>query len=214
MGRDWRLVASATASPATGGWDASATCTATSRPRCWPAAARRAGPRRTPPTPCILPFIEELFPDALYVHLLRDGHDVVASFRDRWGYRSAARAARGEWARYVEAARDLGGAWAAAASWSCATRGSWPTRRRSAAASSPSWARPGTRACSPSIRAEHDRHGALPPVHRAAPRGGRRERRDLPLAGRVPAAPARPGAAHAAAAQLGALLRELGYSGH
>ena len=55
-----------------------------------------------------LPFIEELFPDALYIHLLRDGHDVVASFRDRWGYRSAARAARTEWARYVNAARALG----------------------------------------------------------------------------------------------------------
>ncbi len=55
-----------------------------------------------------LPFIDELFPDALYVHLLRDGHDVVASFRDRWGYVSAARAARGEWARYVTTARDLG----------------------------------------------------------------------------------------------------------
>jgi hypothetical protein len=56
----------------------------------------------------LLPFVEELFPDALYVHLLRDGHDVVASFRDRWGYASAARAARTEWARYVEAARELG----------------------------------------------------------------------------------------------------------
>ena len=54
-----------------------------------------------------LPFIEELFPDAMYIHLLRDGHDVVASFRDRWGYKAAARAARTEWARYVTAARDL-----------------------------------------------------------------------------------------------------------
>ena len=54
-----------------------------------------------------LRFVEELFPDAVYVHLLRDGHDVVASFRDRWGYKSAARAARTEWARYVSAARDL-----------------------------------------------------------------------------------------------------------
>jgi hypothetical protein len=54
-----------------------------------------------------LPFIEELFPDAVYVHLLRDGHDVVASFRDRWGYRSAGRAARSEWGRYVSAARAL-----------------------------------------------------------------------------------------------------------
>jgi len=55
-----------------------------------------------------LRFIEELFPNAVYVHLLRDGHDVVASFRDRWGYKSAARAARTEWARYVDAARALG----------------------------------------------------------------------------------------------------------
>ena len=55
-----------------------------------------------------LPFIEELFPSAVYIHLLRDGHDVVASFRDRWGYKSAARAARTEWARYVHAARALG----------------------------------------------------------------------------------------------------------
>jgi hypothetical protein len=56
----------------------------------------------------ILELVDELFPDAVYVHLVRDGHDVVASFRDRWGYRSAVRAARGEWARYVRSARTLG----------------------------------------------------------------------------------------------------------
>jgi len=56
-----------------------------------------------------LPFLAEVFPDAQYVHLIRDGHDVVASFRDRWGYRSAARAARSEWRRYVLAARACGG---------------------------------------------------------------------------------------------------------
>jgi hypothetical protein len=55
-----------------------------------------------------LPFIAEVFPDAQYIHLIRDGHDVVASFRDRWGYRSAARAARSEWRRYVMAGRALG----------------------------------------------------------------------------------------------------------
>ncbi len=56
----------------------------------------------------LLDFIDGLFPDAVYVHLLRDGHDVVASFRDRWGYRAAARAAKSEWARYVRAARSFG----------------------------------------------------------------------------------------------------------
>jgi hypothetical protein len=56
----------------------------------------------------ILDLVEELFPDAVYVHLLRDGHDVVASFRDRWGYRAALRAARTEWARYVRSARAFG----------------------------------------------------------------------------------------------------------
>jgi hypothetical protein len=56
----------------------------------------------------LLPFIDELFPDAQYVHLVRDAYDVVASFRDRWGHRSALRVARGEWARYVRAGRDFG----------------------------------------------------------------------------------------------------------
>jgi hypothetical protein len=55
----------------------------------------------------LLDFIDSLFPDAVYVHLLRDGHDVVASFRDRWGYRSAGRAAKSEWARHVRAARSF-----------------------------------------------------------------------------------------------------------
>jgi hypothetical protein len=54
-----------------------------------------------------LDYIDELYPDAVYVHVLRDGHDVVASFRDRWGYTAAMRAARTEWARYVESARAL-----------------------------------------------------------------------------------------------------------
>ncbi len=94
-----------TACPATGGWDASATCTATSRPRCWRPSGKARWAEKDPTYTLHLEFIEELFPDALYVHLLRDGHDVVASFRDRWGYRSAARAARTEWARYVQAAR-------------------------------------------------------------------------------------------------------------
>ena len=55
-----------------------------------------------------LAFIDELFPDAQYVHVIRDAYDVVASFRERWGYRSALRVARGQWARDVRAARDFG----------------------------------------------------------------------------------------------------------
>lgn len=72
--------------------------------------ARRGKARwaeKDPTYTLLLPFIGELFPDALYLHLVRDGHDVVASYRDRWGYRSAARVARTEWRRHVTAARAL-----------------------------------------------------------------------------------------------------------
>jgi hypothetical protein len=74
-------------------------------------AARRGKQRwadKDPATTLLLPFADELFPTAQYVHLMRDGHDVVASHRDRWGYRSAVRAARGAWRRYVESARGFG----------------------------------------------------------------------------------------------------------
>jgi hypothetical protein len=74
-------------------------------------ATRRGKQRwadKDPSNTLLLPFVDRLFPDAQYIHLLRDGHDVVASHRDRWGYRSGARAARGAWKRYVEAARAFG----------------------------------------------------------------------------------------------------------
>lgn len=74
-------------------------------------AARRGKARwadKDPSNTLLLPFVDELFPDAQYVHLVRDGHDVVASHRERWGYRSGVRAARGAWRRYVEAARAFG----------------------------------------------------------------------------------------------------------
>jgi Sulfotransferase family len=55
-----------------------------------------------------LDFINELFPDAQYVHLIRDGRDVVASYRDRWGYRAALRAANSIWPAFVRTARAFG----------------------------------------------------------------------------------------------------------
>jgi hypothetical protein len=63
---------------------------------------------KTPGYTLHLPFVEELFPDAQYVHIIRDGRDVVASYRDRWGYRSGVRAANSVWAQYVRTARDFG----------------------------------------------------------------------------------------------------------
>lgn len=74
-------------------------------------AARRGKARwadKDPSNTLLLPFADELFPDAQYVHLVRDGHDVVASHKDRWGYRSGVRAARGAWRKYVETARAFG----------------------------------------------------------------------------------------------------------
>jgi hypothetical protein len=73
---------------------------------------RRRGKARwaekTPEYTLILDFIDELFPDARYIHVIRDGRDVVASFRERWGYRAALRVARGVWVSHVTAARDFG----------------------------------------------------------------------------------------------------------
>jgi hypothetical protein len=49
-----------------------------------------------------------VFPDAQYVHLVRDGHDVVASYRERWGYPAGVRAANSVWVTYVRTARAFG----------------------------------------------------------------------------------------------------------
>ncbi len=63
---------------------------------------------KTPGYTLHLAFVDELFPDAQYVHIIRDGHDVVASFRERWGYRAGVRAANSVWAHYVRTARTFG----------------------------------------------------------------------------------------------------------
>jgi hypothetical protein len=54
-----------------------------------------------------LKFLDELFPDCQIIHVIRDGRDVVASHRKRWGYVSAVKAAA-KWPRYIEAARSVG----------------------------------------------------------------------------------------------------------
>ena len=63
---------------------------------------------KTPTYTMHLDFIDEVFPDAQYVHIIRDGRDVVASFRERWGYRAGVRAANSVWAMYVKTAQDFG----------------------------------------------------------------------------------------------------------
>jgi hypothetical protein len=73
--------------------------------------ARRSKQRwaeKTPGYTFHLDFIAELFPDAQYVHMIRDGRDVVASFRDRWGYKAGLRAANSVWRESVARARDFG----------------------------------------------------------------------------------------------------------
>lgn len=73
---------------------------------------RRRGKRRwaekTPRYTLYLDFVNQLFPDAQFVHVIRDGRDVVLSCQDRWGFWWAARAAARGWPRYVRAARDFG----------------------------------------------------------------------------------------------------------
>lgn len=75
--------------------------------------ASRAGKSRwadkTPMYALSLEFIDRLFPTCQVVHVIRDGRDVVASHRDRWGYLAALKAVR-KWPRYVHTARAAGAA--------------------------------------------------------------------------------------------------------
>ncbi len=54
-----------------------------------------------------LDFLDDLFPTCQFVHVIRDGRDVVTSHRERWGYASAYKATA-KWQRYIEAARAAG----------------------------------------------------------------------------------------------------------
>jgi hypothetical protein len=73
--------------------------------------AQRRGKTRwadkTPRYAVHLDQIDALFPTCQVVHVIRDGRDVVASHRDRWGYLSALKAIR-KWPWYVRAARAAG----------------------------------------------------------------------------------------------------------
>lgn len=62
---------------------------------------------KTPSYALSLGYITELFPTCQVVHVIRDGRDVVASHRDRWGYVAALKAVE-KWPRYIEAARAVG----------------------------------------------------------------------------------------------------------
>jgi hypothetical protein len=62
---------------------------------------------KTPRYALSLDYILRLFPACQIVHVVRDGRDVVASHRDRWGYWSAIKATV-KWPRYIEAARATG----------------------------------------------------------------------------------------------------------
>jgi hypothetical protein len=63
-----------------------------------------------------LPLLERLFPDAVYVHLIRDGRDAALSFlsvpagimTEGWGHPRDAAAFACQWATEVRAARALG----------------------------------------------------------------------------------------------------------
>ena len=62
---------------------------------------------KTPLYTAHLDLLNRLFPEAQFLHIIRDGLDVVASHRDRWGYLTALRATR-TWVKYVSMAQRLG----------------------------------------------------------------------------------------------------------
>ena len=112
-------------------------------------AAERGKPRWGDKTPLYmqhLPLLEQLFPGARFVHLIRDGRDAALSFlsvpegimTEGWGYPRDAAGFASQWATEVRAARALGDRVGRAGTSSCATRRSSRTRRPRCAASAPS----------------------------------------------------------------------------
>jgi hypothetical protein len=83
-------------------------------------AAERGKPRWGDKTPLYmqyLPLLERLFPEAAYVHLIRDGRDAATSFLEvpagimtaGWGHPRDAAGFAAQWATEIRAARALGG---------------------------------------------------------------------------------------------------------
>jgi hypothetical protein len=62
---------------------------------------------KTPRYALIMDFLDQLFPDAQFIHIIRDPRDVVLSHRKRFGYVSAVKAVR-KWPVYVATARASG----------------------------------------------------------------------------------------------------------
>lgn len=62
---------------------------------------------KTPRYALIMDFLDQLFPDAQFIHVVRDPRDVVLSHRTRFGYVAAVKAVR-KWPMYVATARATG----------------------------------------------------------------------------------------------------------
>ena len=72
-------------------------------------SGRRARVDKSPGYAMIPNFLDSLFPDCQIVHVIRDPHDVLDSWRRRWGFRRAVRGVEA-WAHHVRRARKFGAA--------------------------------------------------------------------------------------------------------